>query len=111
MSNVTNAILHYGMHGPEFLAKVNAFFDNEFDRFVSVEDEHLPPHWYGGTKSLECDLAIGAFNVLDLDGLIKHLCSLSSLYDEQLRLIVKEQEDERFRIINIANEIARNSPT
>jgi len=58
-------------------------------------------------KNPEGDLAIGAFNVLDVDGLIKQLCSLRSPNDEQLHCIVQAREDERFRMIKSADEIAK----
>ena len=61
---------------PDFLEKVNTFFEGQVKGFVSVEDEQLPRHWYGGGKYLECELAIGAFNHLDVEGLVRHLCSL-----------------------------------
>lgn len=104
MSVVTNVILHYSMFGPAYLAKVNEFFGDR-SGFVSVDDESLPRGWYGGSKYLECDLAIGAFNHLDLDGLVRHLCSLPEPEEDagEVQLMVLEQEEFRFRIINIAD--------
>ena len=119
MSWVTNAILHYERwYSPDFLEKVNTFFEGQVKGFVSVEDEQLPRHWYGGGKYLECELAIGAFNHLDVEGLVRHLCSLIGPYNaedylrdyEELQLIVLEQEQRRFRIINITDELAKYAP-
>jgi hypothetical protein len=120
MSVVTNAILHYKRsYGPDFLDQVNGFFKGQVNGFVSVENEQLPRHWYGGGKYLECELAIGAFNYLDVDGLIQHLCSLigphiGKDYEldyayEGLQLIVLEQEQQRFRVINITDELLKHS--
>jgi hypothetical protein len=117
MSVVTNAILHYKRwYGPDFLDQVNTFFEGRTKGFVSVHDEQLPRHWYGGGKYLECELAIGAFNYLDVGGLVRHLCSLAgpiaAAYhegEEGLQLIVLEQEQRRFRIINIADELTKYS--
>jgi hypothetical protein len=115
MSWVTNAILHYEQwYGPDFLEQVNAFFEGSAKGFVSVHDEQLPRHWYGGSKHLECELAIGAFNHLDVEGLAQHLCSLIGPHlaedYEELQLIVLEQEQQRFRLINITDELAKYAP-
>jgi hypothetical protein len=51
---------------------------------------------------LEASLvAIGAFNHLDLDALVKHLRTIDWPYPGDIQLIVREQEEDRFRIINI----------
>lgn len=72
MSVVTSAILHF--EGDDrFLQIVNEFFERRQTGFVFVKDSRLPEAWYGGNKYLECDLAIGAFDHLALDGLVKHL--------------------------------------
>src|SRR5689334_10773540 len=105
MSVVTNAILHCGSYGDEFLRRVNEFFSAGAG-FVSVTSDRLPYKWYGGTKALECDLAIGAFNHLDLTGLIDHLRKVGGPFADELQLMVKEQEHNRFRMINIIDESA-----
>ncbi|HEX6798445.1 MAG TPA: hypothetical protein VF116_12115 [Ktedonobacterales bacterium] len=103
MSWVTNTILHYANGTPGYLDRVNAFFEGDQYGFVSVKDPRLPDGWYGGSKHLECNLAIGAFNHLDLDGLIRHLRKVDP-HDANLQLMVLEQEQYRFRIININDE-------
>lgn len=99
MSVVTNTILASFSLGEEGRKLVNEFFPDGLG-FVWVDDPKLPPGWYGGSKYLECDLAIGAFNHLDLNGLIEHLHSI----ELPCQLIVQEQEDFEFRIIDIAIE-------
>jgi hypothetical protein len=108
MSVVTNVILHMGYLDETYLAQVNEFFDKE-DRdgrkgFVLVDDPTLPRGWYGGTKMLECTLAIGAFNYLDLDDLVEHLRKIKwPRYTQgNVQLMVKEQDHGRFRIIDVA---------
>jgi len=111
MSVVTNVILHMGClddeQGEKLLAQVNEFFDNE-DRdcmgFVLVDDPSLPEGWYGGTKMLECTLAIGAFNYLDLGDLVEHLRQIKwpRYIQGNVQLMVKEQDHGRFRIIDVA---------
>jgi hypothetical protein len=106
MSVVTNAILHYPLDYEEFLSRVNAFFSPHAPGFVSVGDKRLPEAWYGGSKYLECGLAIGAFNHLDLQALIEHICQID--YPQtNTQLFIMEQEEERFKLINISDEIAR----
>jgi hypothetical protein len=106
MSVVTNAILHYPLGAEEFLSRVNAFFSSHVPGFVSVEDKRLPEAWYGGSKYLECGLAIGAFNHLDLESLTEHICQID--YPQtNTQLFIMEQEEERFKLINISDEIAR----
>jgi hypothetical protein len=53
----------------------------------------------------ECELALGAFNHLDLDALIRHLRTVAPA-DEDLQLMVMEQEEARFRLINVNEEPA-----
>ncbi len=116
MSWVTNTILHFGSLGRDYerrpLEQVNVFITEhvgpEARGFVSVEDESLPCGWYGGGKNLECSLAIGAFNGLDINGLIEHLCNLcaaNALDPVATQLILRDQEEEKFRVISIDEEM------
>ena len=103
LSVVTNTILHSSNGSPAFLDEVNKFFEGSQQGFVSVDDPKLPRGWYGGSRHLERSLAIGAFNHLDLDKLVRYLHDLAP-DDENLQVIVCEQEDWRFRIINVNGE-------
>ena len=67
--------------------------------FVAVDGWH-----YGGTKALECFLAIAAFNYLDLDRLVADLRTLPWEQPECVQLLVREQEAIGFRIINVFPE-------
>ena len=55
--------------------------------------------WYGGTKMLETPLYVGAFNHLDLEGLIEHMKEVKWEEPENVQLIVKLQEADKFEII------------
>jgi hypothetical protein len=104
---VTNVILSTPLYFDEekevITKKINEFFDDTQKGFVNMDDENLPDGWYGGAKMLEAELFIGAFNYLDLPALIEHLKNIDWDGDiEEVQLIVKEQEDDRFRIINIS---------
>ena len=105
MSYVTNVILHLGIvmqdeEEKQKLSEVNAFFEHQ-SGFVSVKDEALPRGWYGGNKYLEASIAIGAFNYLDLNGLIKHLRGIDWWCAEDVQLIVKRQNDDKFEIVDV----------
>jgi len=71
MSVVTNAMLHYPLDDEVFLSRVTIYFPPNIRGFVWVKNKKLPGHWYGGSKHLECSVAIGAFNRLDLQSLIE----------------------------------------
>lgn len=116
MSVVTNTILVFDGDQEE-LDKVNAFFAEGLGRgpgFVSVEDASLPRGWYGGSKGLECSLAIGAFNHLNIKALVDHLCALclaGALDDQETQLLLREQDEVKFRIIDIDDEMRSGDAT
>lgn len=98
MSVVTNVILTYPLWDDQRVEEVNRFF-KEGTGFLRLEDES-----YGGTKRLECTVLVGAFNYLDLAGLIEHIRSLSwragpnGRFDRsgQVQMFVNGQEDQVF---------------
>ena len=111
MSSVTNIILHW-QSDLDIVELANRYFIEVegapvgFRGFVSLSDG---PHWYGGSKALEANLAIGALNHLQLDRFVAYLHRM--VPDPipcwwVLQLIVKEQEDDRFRIIEIPDHVA-----
>lgn len=115
MSSVTNVILHYCPLDPHSikghigfstltgmaLTQVNDAMEDQGVHFVSVTDKSLPRDWYGGSKCLEQDIAIGAFNRLNLEVLIEELREISWWRPERIQLIICEQDANRFRIINV----------
>lgn len=111
MSWVTNTILHFGNARQDALDKVNAFFTDgpgHGPGFVSVEDAALPRGWYGGSKMLECSVAIGAFNHLDIPALVDHLvalCVAGALDADRTQLLLRDQEEDKFHVINMDEEI------
>ena len=102
MSWVTNVILHIGFGDTDKLQRVNEFFErDEIRGFVSLSDESLPRGWYGGTKYLEAYLSVGAFNHLNLNHLLDYLRSIQWSQPESVQLMIKAQEDYKFRIIEL----------
>ena len=106
MSIVTNILLYLSAENKK-VEQVNSFFIAQEDRLghpslVSVDDARLPRRWYGGTKGLEADIYVGAFNGLDVQGFIDHLQAIDWEEDEVVQLFLKEQEDMEFRLIDIS---------
>ncbi len=102
MSDVTNTILTFPAGtDKKILNKVNKFFDET--GFVNC-DGVVPGGWYGGTKMLETNICIGAFNHLDIEGLVKHLEAIDwerPNHRCNVQLIIQEQWEDEFRIITI----------
>lgn len=73
MSQITNVILNMGTNtrqeAKDCLQQVNRFFQDSEIGFVYVNDWHAEE----SVHLLEVDLAIGAFNYLDLAALFQHL--------------------------------------
>jgi len=53
---------------------------------------------------MEGNICLGAYNFLDLEGLVAFLRTLEWEYPEAVQLIVKTQEELRFRMIDIFPE-------
>jgi hypothetical protein len=91
---------------------VNEFFTNPDLRdkyrshdksgFRFVEDMHV-----GGSKYLECELAIGAFNYLNLEGLILYLRTLKWKSPESVQLMVRKDQADRFELINVFEDLVQ----
>lgn len=109
---VTNVILATPVYMEDELSRIteeiNTFFNNQ-KGLVSCDDKNITKHWYGGSKSLEAEVFVGAFNYIDLQEFIYHLknnVDWGETYGELVQLIVKEQEDEGFKIIIIKKDPA-----
>lgn len=114
MSVVTNTVLCMSCLGDlerdTVLTEINKFFDDKSRNergFVSVDSPDLPNGWYGGSKFLECELAIGAFNYLDLDGLIAHIKQVEYLKTRRcpttIQLLVRHDQKSVFELIDVMN--------
>ncbi|MEL6559483.1 MAG: hypothetical protein AAFQ94_14935 [Bacteroidota bacterium] len=104
MSVVTNVIIAFSAseNEAERLNDIHKFqYNNQPFRIVSVNDSKLQKGWYGGTKYLETNILIGAYNHLNLKDLIQHMSTIDWEEPEDVQVIVKEQNDDRFRIINL----------
>jgi hypothetical protein len=109
MSNVTNLILSIGHFDAEAdkIVEVNRYFEEpEIEALrcrglVAIDDPALPEGWYGGSKYFEAYIYLGAFNYLLLDEFIEYVRSIQWQSPESVQLVVMEQEDDRFRIIDV----------
>lgn len=52
--------------------------------------------WAGGSKCLEVNVCVGAFNYLDAKGLVEHLTAIEWEDDQQVQLFLMEQEGDKF---------------
>ena len=69
--------------------------------FVDIHDEYIPKKWYVGTNFLEVNMAIGAFDVIDLDALKEKIRSLPWERPTGVQLIIRDQLDDRFSVWNV----------
>lgn len=105
MSVVTNIILTFssGESEQQIIAKLaeHKYNGNMPFLMVSVNDEKLPKNWYGGTKNLEANILIGAYNHLDLQPLLIALQKIKWENPQDVVLMVKEENDTKFKIVDI----------
>lgn len=123
MSRVTNLVLlqssFIGDWQRERLDLVNNYLaDPLVGSLISVDDPRtliqldegkLVHPWYGGLKHLECEMAIGTANYLDLNKFVEFLQSSipwNDSLDGTCQIVVKEQETYRFRLIDIYDPYA-----
>lgn len=105
MSKVTNIIIATS------ISEDITYLENKFKEFsvngqqyrlVSADSDHLPRAWYGGSKLLEANIFIGAYNYLDLEALIFFMKGhIQWQLPQSVQLIVKEHDDTKFRIIDL----------
>lgn len=105
MSHVDNIIISL-LVDPEDEDKVIDYLNSYRPKeagFHSLDGEKT-----GGSQLLECSVFVGAFNYLDEDDFIDFLKGAKLILDHQdyenLQLIIKRQDDDRWSIINIASK-------
>ena len=111
MSNVTNLMIYFSIFEDEISKEIeiNSFFNNgrqfkiisaNFEEENDLENGDKQ-RWYGGSKCLETPLFIGAFNHLDLDGLVTYLKQMEWEEPQDVQIILKGEEDSKFRILSL----------
>jgi hypothetical protein len=108
MSRVTNIIItaSIGEDLDYLTEKFKEYHVNGLSfNLVSVDSDSLPRGWYGGSKMIEANIFVGAFNYLNLESLLLYLKGrINWSSPSTVQLIVKEQNDLRFRLINLFEE-------
>jgi hypothetical protein len=102
VSVVTSLLMSVGREDARAgaMEEVNRYFEERDQRgLVSLSDPALPRAWYGGTKYMEADVYVGAFDYLNLERFLGHVRGVAWREPERVQLIVKEQEDYKFRIV------------
>jgi hypothetical protein len=105
MSIVTNLLINIAtldVEEDEKVKEINDFFIGQgYGAVIILDDPKLPKGWYGGNKYLEVDLYSGAFNNLNLTKLIHHINSLDWPGPYTVQLLVQEQDEMKFKIIDV----------
>ena len=101
MSQVSNVLMAFSVvEQPERIADVNLFFTNAgYKRgLVSIEDEALPPDWYGGNKPFESEVLVGAFNFLNAQSFIDHIQAIHWEDRASVQVFLQGQSDKKFLV-------------
>lgn len=109
MSFVTNLMLSFSIGEDEKsrVDELNLFHNNgkgfelvsvDFERELNPESDIT---WYGGSKFLETPLFVGAYNHLDIEGLMEHLKIVNWEYPQGVQLFLKEPDSDKFKIIEL----------
>lgn len=111
MSEVTNLILSFSILENEVSRKeeIELFSNNGRGFRLSSADYGFGQRtdiksrerWYAGSKLLETPLFVGAYNHLDIEGLIEHLKSLDWREPENVQLMIQGQHENKFKMIEI----------
>lgn len=106
MSVITNIVLAIGLQDElrGGLAEANEFFVDYPRGLVSLDDPALPPDWTGGDKRVCAGVSVGAFNGMHVAGFLAHLRSIPWESPRKVQVFVMEEEDERFRLINVMED-------
>jgi hypothetical protein len=107
MSVVTNLILSFSSleQVQERIEDVNSFpYDGRQINLVSIDynkDMEKGFSWYGGNKFFEGNIFIGVYNHFNTAEFLTHLKQINWEAADLVQLIVKEEWDDRFRIVSI----------
>jgi hypothetical protein len=107
MSSITNVILIFdSLESDDLANKYLSNFPNKNSilDIVSIHDPSLPNKWYGGTRYMEANVFIGAYNHLDLSEFIDYLKRIEWEYPESVQLFVREEYVTGFVLHNIFPE-------
>lgn len=110
MSVVTNVVCTFGLcdheNDHDLLAEINGACGaaSGGGRLVHVEDEQLPRGWFCNGKTLEVNVAIGAFNGLDLREFVdamRRTIAFQEFGCRFVQLLVQDQWTNGFGVIDV----------
>ena len=116
MSYVANVLIHFDETPEEDLVAGNISFEEVETRNKKIVKEinefFRPAGEYGFTdfyfssaipssKGFEAHLLIGAINFFERDRFIEHLRKMKWQNPKRVQLMLKDQEDERFQMIEV----------
>lgn len=107
MSNVTNVILSMGCleDSLERIKDVNRLPSLRDLCGKFIEDQEVVQRATGGTKALEADIFIGAFNFLHTDDFLEDLKKVPWERLQEVQVFVKEQEEDVFTVFTLTNQV------
>lgn len=106
MSHVTNIILTWSVGeivDEHSMDKLNKFFEDKErpSGLVHIDTDNLPAGWYGGSKMMEANVALGAFNYIDMDKFMDYITNFPWQYPEDVVVMVQEQHQNNFNSYRI----------
>jgi len=107
MSRVMNVILTTGCgETPDRIAALNGilWLNSSTRGFAPLPASHSS--YIGGTKAMECDVYLAAFNYLPLAAVVRAMHATRWNEPEQVQLFVKDEDDRRFTEIDWQNKEA-----
>lgn len=108
MSVVTNLIFAHHHEDERLITQVHGWFEKhaytEGARLIDVNEAPLRS-W----RAFEQPTLVGAFNHLDLGNFFLFVISLPWAEPENVQIIVKEEDDSRYRILTLVDEEDKNA--
>lgn len=104
MSSVTNLMILFSCSedAEEIIHDINQFkFNGNNLNIVSIDNKKLPEKWYGGSKMMEAEILIGAYNGLPLHDLMSFLRKINWQNPEDVQIMYKTQEEFKFTLIDL----------
>ena len=106
MSHVTNLMIIFSCSEDveDIIREINRFRFNGHDfNIVSIDDQALPGKWYGGSKRMEAEVLVGAYNHLPLSDLLSFLKKIHWQNPEDVQVLYKTEQEFKFTLIDLVD--------
>lgn len=100
MSTVTNVIFVMSVDEFEATQALQRISSFQFGTYWQPLKDDIT----GGSKNLECEIYIGAFNYFDEDKFVDELKMVEWKYPEEIQVMVRRQDDDKFITIYVGEE-------